>query len=73
MFETVALSLYGAAMRAGHLVCYQNPAHSPHLFGAQLPLCWRCAGIACGALAFVVWLFRARRLPPCGRASRSRS
>ncbi|MFN2482256.1 MAG: DUF2085 domain-containing protein, partial [Pyrinomonadaceae bacterium] len=25
--------------------------------------CWRCAGIVCGALAFVVWLFKTRRLP----------
>ena len=63
MFETVAISFYRAVMWAGHLVCHQNPARSPHLFGAQLPLCWRCAGIVCGALAFVVWLFHKRRLP----------
>ena len=63
MFETLATSLYRAAMWAGHFVCHQNPARSPHLFGAQLPLCWRCTGIVIGALAFVAWLFRARRLP----------
>ena len=63
MFETVADSSYRALMWAGHFVCHQMPERSPHLFGAQLPLCWRCAGIVCGALAFVVWLFRTRRLP----------
>ena len=56
-------SLYGALMWAGHFVCHQMPARSPHLFGAQLPLCWRCTGISLGALAFVVWLFARRRLP----------
>jgi uncharacterized membrane protein len=63
MFETGATTFYRALMWAGHFVCYQNPAHSPHLFGAQLPLCWRCTGIVVGALAFVVWLFKTRRLP----------
>ncbi|HVG30100.1 MAG TPA: DUF2085 domain-containing protein [Pyrinomonadaceae bacterium] len=63
MSETAAISFYRAVMWAGHFVCHQMPARSPHLFGAQLPLCWRCAGVVCGALAFVVWLFRARRLP----------
>jgi uncharacterized membrane protein len=64
MFDTLANSFYRALMWAGHFVCHQTPARSPHVFGAQLPLCWRCAGIVCGALAFVVWLFKTRRLPP---------
>jgi uncharacterized membrane protein len=63
MFETVANSFYRAVMWAGHFACQQNPARSPHLFGAQLPLCWRCTGIVFGALAFAVWLFKTRRLP----------
>ena len=63
MFDTLATNIYRALMWAGHFVCAQNPAHSPHLFGAQLPLCWRCVGIVFGALAFVVWLFKTRRLP----------
>ena len=63
MFEVAALNLYRAVMWAGHFVCHQMPARSPHLFGVQLPLCWRCTGITVGALAFLVWLFRARRLP----------
>jgi uncharacterized membrane protein len=63
MFETVAKSFYRAVMWAGHFVCQQTPARSPHLFGAQLPLCWRCTGIVVGALALVVWLFKTRRLP----------
>jgi uncharacterized membrane protein len=63
MFESVAANLYRAVMLAGHVVCQQNPARSPHLFGAQLPLCWRCTGIALGSFAFLVWLFAERRPP----------
>ena len=63
MIERLASELYGALMRAAHLVCAQTPSHSPHLYGAQLPLCWRCTGIVCGSLAFVAWLFTKRRLP----------
>ena len=63
MFESVASNLYRAVMWAGHFVCHQMPARSPHLFGAQLPLCWRCTGIALGSLAFLFWLFTQRRLP----------
>ncbi|MDT7541091.1 MAG: hypothetical protein QOE33_995 [Acidobacteriota bacterium] len=63
MFESVAANFYRAVMWAGHLVCHQMPARSPHLFGVQLPLCWRCTGIALGTLAFLTWLFAKRRLP----------
>jgi uncharacterized membrane protein len=63
MFESVAANFYRAVMWAGHVVCQQNPARSPHLFGAQFPLCWRCTGIALGSVAFLVWLFAKRRLP----------
>ncbi|MCA1815231.1 MAG: DUF2085 domain-containing protein [Acidobacteria bacterium] len=63
MTEPLATNLYGVLLRAAHLVCAQNPAHSPHLFGAQLPLCWRCTGILLGSAAFVAWLFTKRRLP----------
>lgn len=63
MFESVAANFYRAVMWAGHLVCHQMPARSPHLFGVQLPLCWRCTGVALGSLAFLFWLFTKRRLP----------
>ncbi|MFL6230270.1 MAG: DUF2085 domain-containing protein [Pyrinomonadaceae bacterium] len=63
MFEWAAANFYHAVMWAGHLVCHQNPARSPHLFGAQLPLCWRCTGIALGSVALLVWLCARRRLP----------
>jgi uncharacterized membrane protein len=63
MFESVAANFYRAVMLAGRVVCQQNPARSPHLFGAQLPLCWRCTGIALGSVAFLVWLFAKRRPP----------
>jgi uncharacterized membrane protein len=53
-------------MWAGALWCHQMPARSPHVFGAQLPLCWRCAGIALGALALFAWVVSRRRLPALG-------
>ena len=63
MFDAAVKALYGALMWAGGLWCHQMPARSPHLFGAQLPLCWRCTGIALGALALCAWLVARRRLP----------
>ena len=56
--------LYDALMWAGGLFCHQLPERSPHLWGAQLPLCWRCTGIALGACALLAWLVARRRLPP---------
>ena len=43
--------------------CHQLPARSPHLWGLQMPLCWRCSGILFGTLALLVWLFTKKRLP----------
>lgn len=57
-------TLYRALMYMGGWWCHQLPARSPHLFGAQLPLCWRCTGILLGALALFVWLLTQKRLPP---------
>ena len=58
--------LYDALFRAAGLLCHQLPERSPHLWGAQLPLCWRCTGIALGACALLAWLLARRRLPPPG-------
>ena len=57
-------TLYRALMYTGGWWCHQLPARSPHLFGAQLPLCWRCTGILLGALALLCWLLARKRLPP---------
>jgi uncharacterized membrane protein len=57
-------TLYRALMYAGGWWCHQLPARSPHLFGAQMPLCWRCTGILFGALALFGWLLTKKRLPP---------
>jgi uncharacterized membrane protein len=57
-------ALYAALMWAGGVLCHQMPERSPHLWGAQLPLCWRCTGIALGACALLAWLCARRRLPP---------
>ena len=56
--------LYRAAMFVGGWWCHQLPERSPHLLGAQLPLCWRCTGIALGALALLCGLFAKKKLPP---------
>jgi len=56
--------LYRALMYAGSWFCQQLPARSPHLFGVQLPLCWRCTGIFLGALALFCWLLMKKRVPP---------
>lgn len=61
-------SFYRAVMYAGSWWCHQLPARSPHLWGLQLPLCWRCTGILFGSLALLGWLVAKRRLPallPC--------
>ena len=51
-------------MYAGSWFCLQLPTHSPHLFGVQMPLCWRCTGILLGALALFFWMLMRKRLPP---------
>ena len=60
----LAGALYRLAMLAGSLWCHQRPERSPHLFGVQLPLCWRCSGIFLGALALFCWLLARKRVPP---------
>jgi uncharacterized membrane protein len=56
--------VYRALMYAGSWVCHQLPERSPHLFGVQLPLCWRCTGILFGALALFCWVLIRKRVPP---------
>ena len=56
--------LYDVLVRAGGLFCHQLPERSPHLFGAQLPLCWRCTGIVLGTCALLAWLLARKKLPP---------
>jgi len=45
--RVLALGVY----LAGSLVCHQRPERSFHLFGVQMPVCARCAGIYIGAAA----------------------
>jgi uncharacterized membrane protein len=56
-------SVYRALMWAGGFWCHQIPERSPYLFGIQFPLCWRCTGIAAGALLLIIFILRTRRLP----------
>ena len=44
------LGVYGI----GSLVCHQLPERSYHLWGAQMPVCARCAGIYIGAVVGVI-------------------
>ncbi len=39
---TLSAAIYGI----GALICHQRPERSFHLWGAQLPVCARCAGLA---------------------------
>jgi uncharacterized membrane protein len=64
MFEGAAQNFYRALMWAGSFWCHQLPARSPHLWGGQLPLCWRCSGILLGAALLFIWLLVRKRLPP---------
>jgi uncharacterized membrane protein len=41
----------------GSAVCHQLPARSFHLFGTQMPVCARCAGIYIGAAVTALGLF----------------
>ena len=62
--QAIAGALYSAVMFLGHLWCHQLPERSPHVWGVQLPLCWRCSGIFLGATMLLIWLLTKKRLPP---------
>ena len=51
---SVAYLVSVAIYKAGALVCHQRPERSFHVWGAQLPVCARCAGIYAGALMAAV-------------------
>jgi uncharacterized membrane protein len=44
-----ATALVAAVYVMGSVICHQLPDRSFHLWGAQLPVCARCAGIYAGA------------------------
>jgi uncharacterized membrane protein len=50
-------------MAVGSIWCHQMPERSPHIYGVQMPLCWRCSGIAIGMILIFVWLMVRKRLP----------
>ena len=54
-----------AAYVVGSAICHQRPERSFHVWGAQLPVCARCAGLYAGALLGVLaaWF----PIPPGGR------
>jgi len=62
------LNFYRALMWAGSWWCHQLPARSPHAWGVQLPLCWRCTGILIGAFLLLGWLLWKKRVPPLGKS-----
>ena len=63
MLRSIISALYHVVMLMGSLWCHQRPERSPHLWGVQLPLCWRCSGILLGAVALFGWLITRKRLP----------
>jgi len=38
--------------------CHQLPSRSPHMFGYQLPECWRCTAIFVGFLIGIILVIR---------------
>lgn len=54
---------YQMLMLLGGLWCHQLPERSPHVWGVQAPVCWRCSGILTGAMIFIIWLITKKRLP----------
>jgi len=64
--ETLVFAVYGV----GHIVCHQLPERSYRVWGAQMPVCARCAGIYFGAAVAAVVASVARGLSRHGaRAS----
>jgi uncharacterized membrane protein len=63
-FDGAAQSFYRSLMWAGSWWCHQLPARSPHAWGVQLPLCWRCTGILVGGIVLLGWLLWKKRVPP---------
>lgn len=59
-------ALTAATYAAGSVLCHQRPERSFHLWGAQLPVCARCAGIYAGA-AVVTAAYLAGLWQPAGR------
>jgi hypothetical protein len=70
----VLAAIVGMVYAVGSVVCHQLPARSFHLWGAQMPVCARCAGIYAGAavapiVPYVASAFR-RTLPALRRMVR---
>lgn len=38
--------------------CHQRPERSPHLFGHQLPECWRCTAMFAGVVVGMILIIR---------------
>jgi hypothetical protein len=53
-----------AVYLAGSVVCHQRPERSFHWWGAQVPVCARCAGIYAGAAVAALSAALARALGP---------
>jgi uncharacterized membrane protein len=49
-------------MAIGSAVCHQDPTHSFHVHGLQMPLCARCTGMYLGALLSLAFHFRQGKL-----------
>jgi hypothetical protein len=63
--SVLIVAVYGI----GNLVCHQLPARSYHPWGAQMPVCARCAGIYFGAVLGALAAIGARGVQRNGRRS----
>lgn len=65
-----ALVMSAGVYLAGGLVCHQRPDRSFRLWGAQMPVCTRCAGLYLGAAVGAVLAVGRRRGRQGGGAAR---
>jgi len=74
--SALASALIVGVYGIGSLICHQLPERSYHLWGAQMPVCARCAGIYVGAVlgaggARSLRILGARALQPSDGGGRS--
>jgi uncharacterized membrane protein len=58
LFTYIAPDAAEVSYKTHALNCHQRPERSPHLFGHQLPECWRCTAIFVGSLVGIILIIR---------------
>jgi len=58
LFVYIAPDVAEFSYKAHRINCHQYPPRSPHLFGHQLPECWRCTAIFAGFVVGMILIIR---------------